>query len=321
MDISINIAGVNFSNPIILASGSLSSSVDALLKAGEMGFGGIVTKSSTIVPSPGNTPPRLVVRDGYVISGDGIRNQGYKSMANDIMTIKNGGFKVPIIASVAGASLEEFVEMSGEFERKKADGIELNFVCPNRGVLVGKAKEESLGRYWVETPERSYPIIKAVKNTVKIPVWAKFPFETVYKDHEILRKMEQAGVDAVVVTTSMPKALAINLETGKPVLGNPKGAGAVSGYIMKPLGIHCVSELSRVVKIPVIASGGVFSGLDVIEYCMVGAQAVAVLTAIMHKVTVSKMLKEIENFLFEKGYNNLADIRGKSLKFLPPVSE
>jgi dihydroorotate dehydrogenase (NAD+) catalytic subunit len=319
LDISINIAGIHFTNPIILASGPLSNSKDALLRAGVMGFGGIVTKSATMAPSSGNPQPHLVIRKGYVINADGIHNQGYKAMAKDILDAKNHGLHVSVIASVAGASLEDFIVMSKEFERKKADGIELNFVCPNRGVLVGKAQEESLGRYWVETAERSYPVIKAVKKAVKIPVWAKIPFETVYKDHEILRKMEQAGVDAVTVTTSMPKAMAINLETRKPLLGNPRGAGAVGGLAMKPLGVYCVSELSRIVKIPVIASGGVFSGLDVIEYFMVGAQAVAVLTAILQKYPVVTMLKEIEDFLSQNGYNSLNDIRGKTLKFLPAV--
>ena len=307
-------------NPIVLASGPMSNAKDAVIKAAEMGFGGIVTKSATIAPSTGNPHPHLVMRQGYVINADGIRNQGYKAMAKDILAAKNSGVSVPIIASVAGASLEEFVEMSREFEKNKAAGVELNFVCPNRGVLVGKVQEESLGRYWVETPDRAYPVIKAVKAAVKIPVWSKFPFETVYKNHEILRKMEQAGVDAVVVTTSMPKAMEINLDTGKPILGNARGAGAVGGYIMKPLGVYCVSELARIVKIPVIGSGGVFSGLDVIEYIMVGAQAVSVLTAIMQKVTVARMLEEIKNFLSTKGYHNLNEIRGKSLKFLPPVS-
>lgn len=320
MNIAIDIAGIHFNNPIILASGSLSTSGNAILNAGKMGFGGLVTKSSTIVPSPGNPSPRTVVRDGYVISGDGIRNHGYKVMANDILDVKNTGFDVPIIASVAGASREEFVEMSGEFERNKADGIELNFVCPNRGVLVGRVGEESLGRYWVETPERSYPVIEAVKRAVKIPLWAKIPFETVYKNHDILHNMEKAGIDAIVVTTTMPKAMVINLETGKPVLGNPRGAGAVSGAAMKPLGIHCVAELSRVVKIPVIASGGVFSGTDVIEYMMVGAQAVAVLSAAMQKISVLKMITEIDEFLSGRGYKNIIEIKNKSLKYLPPIS-
>ncbi len=319
MDISINIAGIKFLNPIILASGPLSSSKAGLLRAQKMGVGGVVTKSATITPCAGNPHPRTVLGKGYLINADGICNQGYKAMANDIKEAKRNGLSIPIVASVAGASLEEFAEMSLEFERKGADTIELNFVCPNRGQMVGKTGDETLGRYWSDTPERSYKAIKAVKDVVKIPVWAKFPFDIVYREPRIILKMEEAGVDAAVVTTTIPRAMAINLETGKPVLGNPRGSGAVGGYIMKPLGINCVSEVSRIVRTPVIATGGVFSGLDIIEYAMVGAQAVEVLTAIMLKIAVLDMIAEIENFMSLHGYDNFQAFRGKALNYLPPI--
>jgi dihydroorotate dehydrogenase (NAD+) catalytic subunit len=319
LDISVNISGVKFDNPIILASGPMSNSRIGLQKAGKMGFGGIVTKSSTIIPSSGNPPPHLVIRQGYVINADGVRNQGYKAMAKDINGAKQSAVITPIIASVAGTSVAEFVIMSQEFEHQGASGIELNFVCPNRGKLVGQSREETIGRYWVETSGRCPAIIKGVKKALKIPVWVKFPFETVYKDHRIVREMEEEGADALVVTTSIPRAMALNLETGRPLLGNPRGAGAVGGFIMKPLGVNCVAELSRVVKIPVIASGGVFSGLDVIEYIMAGAQAVAVLTAFMQKVTVTKMLAEITDFMTQNGYSLLRDFRGITHKYLPGI--
>jgi dihydroorotate dehydrogenase (NAD+) catalytic subunit len=242
-------------------------------------------------------------------------------MAEDIKKAREDGLSIPVIASIAGASPEEFAEMAREFERKGASAVELNLVCPNRGRLVGRSQEETLGQYWAETPERSYRVVKAVKDAVGIPVWAKFPFETVYRKPLVIRKMQESGAAAAVVTTSMPKAMAIDLTTGRPRLGNPRGAGAVGGRIMKPLGINCVSELSRIVGIPVIATGGVFSGLDVIEYMMVGAHAVGVLTAFMHKIPVREMLYEIEEFLSLYGYDNLQTLRGKTLDFLPPLTE
>ncbi len=320
MDITVKIGGVSFANPIILASGPMSSSIGGLEKAGEMGFGGIVTKSSTILPSPGNPHPHMVMRQGYIINADGVHNNGYKAMMDDIKEAKRTGVSVPIIASVAGTSVAEFVVMAQEFEQQGANGIELNFVCPNRGQLVGRSQEETIGRYWVETAGRCTEIIKGVKKAVRMPVWAKFPFETVYKDHRIVREMEENGADALVVTTSMPRAMALNMDTGKPLLGNPRGAGAVGGFIMKPLGINCVAELSRVVKIPVIASGGVFSGLDIAEYIMAGAQAIAGLTAFLQKTSVTKMLIELKDFMSKHRYNSLRDFRGMTHQYLLPVT-
>lgn len=319
MDISVNIAGISFANPIILASGPMSNSKTALLNSAKLGVGGMVTKSSTIAPCQGNPTPVLVMRKGYLINADGIHNPGYKAMANEIKEAKQNGLNIPVIASVAGASVAEFVEMSMEFERMGADGIELNFVCPNRGALVGQCQAETLGRYWVENDEGSFTIVNAVKHAIKIPVWAKMPFDPVYKDRRIVQKMEEAGADAIEITSTMARAMALNLETGKPILGNPRGAGALGGYIFKPLGINCTTELSRIVKTPVIGSGGVFSGLDIVEYIMAGATMVSALTAIMQKVSVPAMLTEITDFMKQHGYASLSDFRGKTHQFLPPL--
>ncbi len=319
MDITVNIGGVNFANPLILASGPMSTSKAALERTSKMGFGGIVTKSSTIAPSPGNMHPQIVVRQGYVIGADGLHNNGYKIMASDIKEVKQSGIITPIIASVAGTTESEFITMSQEFESCGSDGIELNFVCPNRGKLVGQSHEETIGRYWIESAGRCPSIIKGAKKSLKIPVWAKIPFDTVYKDHNIVREMEDCGIDAVVVTTTIPRAMAINLENGKPLLGNPRGAGAVGGFIMKPLGINCIAEISRVVKIPIIASGGVFSGLDIVEYIMAGARAIAGLTAFMQKVSVNNMVDELTDFMSRHGYNSLQEFRGVTHRYLPEI--
>ncbi len=320
MDVTVKVGGIVFANPIILASGPMSSTRNGLEKAVDMGFGGIVTKSSTITPSPGNPHPHMVIRQGYVIGADGLHNNGYIMTGKDIKEIKQKGAAVPIIASVAGTSESEFITMAREFESCGAAGIELNFVCPNRGKLVGRTQEETIGRYWSECTGRCPSVIKGVKKAVKIPVWAKIPFETVYKDHRIFQEMEDCGIDAIVITTTMPRAMALNLDTGKPLLGNPRGAGAVGGFIMKPLGISCVAEISRIVKIPVIASGGVFSGLDIAEYIMAGAQAIAGLTAFLQKATVSKMINELSDFMSQHNYSSLQEFRGITHRYLPEIT-
>jgi dihydroorotate dehydrogenase (NAD+) catalytic subunit len=318
-DIAVTVAGVPFANPIILSSGILSSSRNGLLRAQKRGVGGVITKSATSEPCLGNPRPVTVMGPGYVINADGIRNQGYRAMAADIREAKQEGLRIPVIASIAGASIEQFQAMAAEFEKQGADAVELNFVCPNRGKMVGGGAEECLGRYWSDSAERSYAVVRATKEAVTIPVWVKYPFETVYRDRRVPLKIEEAGADVHTVMTTMPRAMAIDLETGRPVLGNPRGAGAIGGSVMKPLGIHCVSELTRVVRSPVVATGGAFSGLDIIEYLMVGAQAVEVLTAIMHKVSVDGMIAEIEDYMFVRGYGSLSDFRGRTLGFLPAL--
>jgi dihydroorotate dehydrogenase (NAD+) catalytic subunit len=318
MDVKIEISGIKFKNPIILGSGPLSASKAGLLRADKTGFGGVVTKSVTITPSEGNPAPHWAFGSGYLVSADGLPNKGYKAMAKDIKEAKESGIAIPIIASVAGASPEEFTEMSVELAKNGADAIELNLVCPHRGTLVGRPKDEPLGRYWSQTPERSFMVIKAVKDVVKIPVWAKFPSLPVLNNFEIALKMEEAGVDALVPFPGAFVGMVIDLNSGKPVLGNLEGTGTITGHAVKPGGIKCVSELSRILRKPVIGTGGVSSSVDVIEYAMVGAQAVQVLTAIMQKTTAFDLIAGIEKFMSDKGYDSFQELIGKTLAFLPP---
>ena len=317
MDLSINITGIKFKSPIILASGPLSAAKAGLLRADKTGFSGVVTKTVTITPEEGNPTPRWAFATGYLVSADGLPNKGYKAMAKDIKEAKQAGIGIPIIGSVSGTSPEEFAEMSVALAEGGADAIELNLSCPHRGTLVGRPKQEPLGRYWSQTPERSFNVVKAVKDAVKVPVWAKFPVMPVLDNPEIALKIEAAGADAAVPAPVGFPGMVIDLETGRPVLGNREGSGTITGHATKPTGIKFVSEMARVLRIPVMGTGGVISGLDVIEYAMVGAQAVQVLTSIMQETKAFDLIAEIERFMSDKGYDRFQDFIGKSLEFLP----
>jgi len=316
-DLTVPFSGLEFRNPIILASGPLSSAIKGLLNAEKNGFGGVVTKTSTVAPNEGNPKPRWSFSPYYLLSADGLPNKGYKAMAEDILKAKDAGLSIPVIASIAGTSPAEYADMAKEMEKKGSDAIELNLCCPHRGSIVGKPKDEPLGRYWSQAPGRAYEVVKAVKDAVKIPVWAKFPSVPVLDNPEIALNMEDAGADAVVPTPGAFPGMTINLRTGKPVIGNLEHTGTLTGHAIKPVGIKFVSEMSRYLKTPVVGTGGVFSGLDIIEYAMVGAVAVEVLTSILQKVKVPDILQEMEQFLTDNGYDSLQDIRGKSLEYLP----
>jgi len=318
MSLDVSISGINFKNPIILGSGPLSASKKGLLDAEKKGFGGVVTKSTTVTPNEGNPKPRWSFSPWYLISADGLPNKGYKAMAKDIQQAKEAGIGIPVIASIAGTSPQEFAEMAGEMAEKGADAVELNLVCPHRGSIVGRPKDEPLGRYWSQTPERGFQVVREVKDAVKVPVWAKFPYLPVLENPEIAKKMEKAGIDAVVPTPGAFAGMAIDLETERPVLGNIERTGTLTGHAIKPVGIKFVSEMARILQTPVIGTGGVYSGLDVIEYTMVGAYAVEVVTAILQKVKVFDLIKEMEKFLSDKGCESIQEFRGNALKLLPP---
>jgi len=144
--IKVTISGLELKNPFILSSGPLTKSTADILRAEKSGFGEVI-KSATVTPCEGNPHPRLVFGKGYLVGSEGLPNNGYKAMAQDIQKAKETGVTIPIMASVAGASPEEYAEMSAEFEKKGADAVELNLACSHRGSVVGRPKEEPLGRY------------------------------------------------------------------------------------------------------------------------------------------------------------------------------
>ena len=159
--------------------------------------------------------------------------------------------------------------------------------------------------------------MKAVKDAVKVPVWVKFPVMPVLANPEIALKIEEVGADAAVPAPVGFPGRVIDLETGRPVLGNREGFGTITGHATKPTGIKFVSEMARVLRIPVLGTGGVISGLDIMEYAMVGAQAIQVLTSIMQRTKTFDLIAEIEKFMSDKGYGSFQDFIGKSLEFLP----
>ncbi|MDO9535788.1 MAG: tRNA-dihydrouridine synthase [Bacillota bacterium] len=319
VDMSVKIGKLGLKNPVMLASGALSSNGKNILAAGERGYGAVVLKTATLEPCEGNPQPRWAFRDSFLVSADGLPNPGYKKMAELISLVKGKGLAIPVIGSIAGSTPEEYARMAEVLERGGADAIELNLVCPHRGKLVGGPEEEPMGEYWSRTPERAGSVIKTVKQAVKVPVWAKFPSERPVELHLLVQAMKEAGVDALVPFPGVIKGMVIDIETGKPVLGNIEGSGAVTGKAIKPMGIKTVSELCRRFNLPVIGTGGVSAGADVIEYMMAGACAVQVLTSAMKakKEIVNNIKTEIMKYMQNKGLQNLESIKGLSLPYLP----
>ena len=306
---------LRFKNPVLLASGPLSSNEQNILRACRRGFGGVVTKTVTLTPCEGNPRPRWAFQDCCLVSADGLPNPGYGKMAEIIRRVKDEGFDVPLIASVAGSTPGEYADMAAHLERAGADAIELNLVCPHKGRLVGGPEEEPLGDYWSRTPEQIVSVIRSVKEKVGIPVWAKFPS---VRPADVVSAAQEAGADAIVPFPGVIPGMVIDVEAGKPVLGNVEGSGTITGQAIRPLGIKVVSELSRKTDVPIIGTGGVATGRDVVEYLMAGAYAVQVLTHVMRKPTIDDILSELEEFTKKKGFEGVAEMRGLALRYLPP---
>ncbi len=312
--IEVSIGKLKFKNPILLASGPLSNSEEKIMGAAKRGFGGIVTKTVTLEACEGNPLPRWAFQDFCLVASDGLPNPGYNKMAEIIRSVKERGLDIPLIGSVAGTSPEEYAEMAAKLEKAGADAIELNMACPHRGRLVGGPADEPLGEYWSRKPERAASVISMVKSEIRVPLWAKFPSD---RPFEVIVAMERAGADAFVPFPGVP-GMVIDIETGSPVLGNIEGSGTIIGKAIKPIGIKIVSELCRRVSAPVLGTGGVATSDDLIEYLMVGASAIEMLTqAMMQKFTVEELISGVEAFVTRKNLKNIQEVCGLALRRLP----
>ena len=296
VDITAHVASLRLRNPIILASGVLGNTGAILRRVAEAGAGAVTTKSIGLEPRRGYANPTIVEVDCGFINAMGLPNPGVEEFVSELKIAKEGG--VPVIASVFGSNPKEYAYVAHKLEEAGADAIELNLSCPHAGGLIQFSQD----------PEKTYEVVKEVKSTVKIPVFAKLTAE-VPRIAEIGLAAEKAGADGVTAINTL-RAMAIDIELAVPVLANI--FGGLSGRAIKPIAVRCVYELYEALNIPIIGVGGVLTPEDVVEFLMAGASAVQVGSAIaIRDLKIFKELAEgLEKFMARKGFKKLDEIIG-----------
>jgi dihydroorotate dehydrogenase (NAD+) catalytic subunit len=214
------------------------------------------------VPREGHSGPTIVHVNCGLLNAMGLPNPSYRDFQDEIETARAGG--VPVIASIFGSSAAEFAQIARSL---KADAFELNLSCPH-----AENYGSELGRY----PDLVESVTGAVKAAADVPVWVKLTPNTA-DILELGLAAQRGGADAVVAINTL-KAMAIDIETGYPILGNR--FGGLSGQAIKPVAVRCVYELAMRLEIPVIGVGGIFCWEDAVEMIMAGASAVQVGTAL-----------------------------------------
>jgi dihydroorotate dehydrogenase (NAD+) catalytic subunit len=259
MKLTTEAGGVTLANPTILAAGILGTTGASLKRVASMGAGAVVTKSIGVGPMCGHPNPSLVKLECGYINAMGLPNPSYQEFLQELETAKEAG--VPVIASIFGANEAEFLEAAKGLPGAAA--YELNVSCPHAkgyGMQVGT------------DPALVKAITRAVKGLVKEPVWVKLT-PNVTDITAIGRAAQDGGADAVVAINTV-KAMAIDIDSGYPILGNI--SGGLSGPAIKPIAIKCVYDLYEALEIPVIGAGGVSNWADAVEFMMAGAAAVEV---------------------------------------------
>lgn len=276
VDLAVELCGLPLRSPLIPASGTLSR--EALGEV-EGVYGAMLPKTTTPAARAGNPPPRVAETPAGMVNSIGLQNPGVEAFLQDLHVFDLG---IPIFVSVAGDTVEEFVLLceilAGE---DRVSAVELNLSCPN---------VECGGLAFCAGPASVQEVVAACRAAVSSkPIIAKLTNEGVVEN---ARAAESAGADALTVINTIP-ALTIDVNARKVLV-----RGGLSGPAIKPIALRAVCDVSGVVRVPVIGSGGVVSGTDVAEFMLAGAAAVQVGTASFVR-DPREILEEFTDYLKE----------------------
>lgn len=262
MKTSVTIAGVEFKNPVMTASGTFGSGMEYSEFVDLNKLGAIVTKGVANVPWPGNPTPRVAEVYGGMLNAIGLQNPGIDVFCErDISFLKN--YDTKIIVNVCGKTVEDYLEVVERLGDEPVDMLEINVSCPNvkEGAIAFGQKADAL-----------YNITSEIKKKAKQPIIMKLS-PNVTDITEMARAAEAAGSDALSLINTLT-GMKIDIHRRKFVLANK--TGGMSGPAIKPVAVRMVYQTAQTVKIPIIGMGGIANAEDAIEFMLAGATAVSV---------------------------------------------
>lgn len=294
---NINIAGVEFKNPVMTASGTFGSGMEYGEFVDLNKLGAVVTKGVANVAWPGNPTPRVAEVYGGMLNAIGLQNPGVDVfMERDIPFLKQ--YDTKIIANVCGKSVEDYIEVVEKLSDSLVDLLEINISCPNvkEGAIAFGQKAESV-----------FSITETLKKHSKKPIIMKLS-PNVTDITEMARAAEAAGADAISLINTLT-GMKIDIERRKFALANK--TGGMSGPAIKPIAVRMVYQCAKVVNIPIIGMGGISNAEDAIEFLMAGASAVAAgAMNFVNPYLTEELVDGIERFLDKHGIEDVHDIIG-----------
>jgi dihydroorotate dehydrogenase (NAD+) catalytic subunit len=293
--VTTRLGPVTLTSPLIAASGTVGSVWEFAEVADLSVYGAAVAKSVSLEPWPGRPPPRVAPCGMGMLNGIGIQNPGVETWMAEVAP-RLSGLETPVWGSVVGREPSEFARVAERLEPVVA-AIEINLSCPNLD-----------GHMIALDPELSGEVVGAVRAAVSTPVGAKLS-PNAPDPAAVAAACARAGADWVVLTNTVWGA-AIDPGTRRPVLSGV--VGGLSGPPLKPLALRCVVEVHRALPdLPIVGCGGVKSGLDVVEYLLAGASAVALGTVHFAEPKAGRrILDELTRWMERAGVSQVEDLVG-----------
>ena len=297
MNTKINIAGVEWKNPVTVASGTFGSGEEFSEYVDLNRLGAVTTKGVANVPWAGNPTPRVAEVYGGMMNAIGLQNPGVDVFCErDIPFLRK--YDTKIIVNVCGHAPEEFLAVVERLADEPIDMMEINISCPNVNAGFLAFGQDARN---VET------LTAQIKKLAKQPVIMKLT-PNVTDITEIARAAEAGGADAVSLINTLT-GMKIDIHRRTFALANK--TGGVSGPAIHPVAVRMVYQTAQAVKIPVIGMGGIATAEDAIEMILAGATAVAVGTAnFADPQTAEKVVEGIEHYMEQYGIEDIHDLIG-----------
>ena len=298
MNTKVTIAGVEFKNPVMTASGTFGSGMEYSDFVDLNKLGAVVTKGVANVPWPGNPTPRVAETYGGMLNAIGLQNPGIDVfIERDLAFLKN--YDTKVIVNVCGKSVEDYIEVVEKLgDQDNVAMLEINVSCPNvkEGAIAFGQKAEALMH-----------ITSEIKKKAKQPVIMKLS-PNVTDITEMAKAAEAAGADAISLINTIT-GMKIDINRRKFALANK--TGGLSGPAIKPVAVRMVYQAANAVKIPIIGMGGIASAEDALEFIMAGATAVSVgAMNFVNPYTTVETIEGIEAFMKKNQVEDINSLIG-----------
>lgn len=295
-NLSIDFLGMKLRSPVLSASGTFGYGYELVDLISLKNLGAIITKTITLEPRTGNAQPRIAEVASGMLNTIGLQNIGVKSFVEEPLA-RLGKIGVPIIVSIAGATVKEYVETMKILSfQSSISAVELNLSCPNLKKNI-VCHDLSIVR----------DIIKSVKKVSKVALIAKLtPLVTDISNLALCA--QNAGADCVTIANTYP-AVAIDIKKLQYKLSTI--SGGMSGPCIKPMSVRCVYDAYQKINIPIIGCGGIQTGEDALEFMLVGSRVVSVGSAsLVSPKRIIEIIHEIKSILKEKNIENIEEVVG-----------
>lgn len=299
-DLTTRIGPLKFKNPVTVASGTFGVKDEYARYVDYRKLGAVIAKTITLHPRPGNPMPRISETPAGMLNAIGLQNKGLEDfIQNKIPYFRK--HQIPLIVNIAGESTEEFSRLARELDRhlKSITAIELNLSCPN--IEAGGVRAIREQRLISKT-------IRAVRKVTRQFIFAKLSPE-LGDVVETAKEAVRAGVNGLSLINTI-RGMAIDIHSRRPRLA--AGTGGLSGPAIRPIALRYVYEVKQALpRVPVIASGGITTWEDAVEFLIAGADLLAVGTAnFVNPRATLDILEGIQNYCDKKKIKSLRELRG-----------